>query len=79
VIEARDAVAFEALVREFEIASTRIGETIALPHLRFPGHDEDEDALDLSIRDLFDTWSRPLRGFYDELPAHVRSNGNAHA
>jgi phosphoribosylformylglycinamidine synthase len=65
VVEARDAAAFEALGREFGIALVRIGETIALPHVRFPGHDEDEDALDLPIRDLFETWSRPLRGFYD--------------
>ena len=64
VVEATDAHAFAALGHEFDVNLVGIGETVADPAIRL----EADGGEHLALRDLYESWSAPLRDFYGEVP-----------
>ncbi|MGP6188733.1 MAG: phosphoribosylformylglycinamidine synthase subunit PurL [Vulcanimicrobiaceae bacterium] len=63
IVEATDASAFAALVAEFGVALVAIGETSDVPAIVTA-----EEPGGHALHALYETWSAPLRDFYEEVP-----------
>jgi phosphoribosylformylglycinamidine synthase len=63
VVEAADATAFAALAEEFDVPLVAIGETTLDPSLVTA-----EAPRGHALSELYETWSAPLRGFYEDVP-----------
>ena len=63
VIEAYDAQTLSALAREFDVSLHRIGTTTADASIVVA----DDGGIRFDLRQLFDTWSAPLRNFYGDV------------
>ncbi len=66
VVEATDADAFAALGREFDVNLVGIGETTSDRSLTL---EADGGGERIALDALHESWSAPLRDFYDDVPA----------
>jgi phosphoribosylformylglycinamidine synthase len=65
VCEVPDDAAFLAGLRAFDVPAYRIGETIAEPE--FIPFSRSGTPHRIDLRELYDVWSAPLRGFYEDV------------